>query len=270
MINAAESHRRENKPRSRTFAGCGHLQELVAPIVRLRLGCALLGLFRHCLSSGKLDRRQYRAADLHGFRSLLGGRDANIAREPCCVVRLWRVHEGPGGVVPARGCFLPELAVLSADVLADAGASGAAAVSLCVYHLGCGDIAGLRRRRLSHRAAPSGDRVGAGRTLYRVEFHRRAERISDGIAAGRFAALPRSPAGDGRRVYRLSYLQAAIRHLVPGRSHRIAPMARHRQRRGYGGVVGRWLGHPVRRRAVGWLSPRACRTGRTEPPGRSG
>ncbi len=216
---------------------------------------ALLGVLCHSLSSGKLDRWQHRAADLHGFRSLLGGRDANTAREPCCVVRLWRVHEDPGGVVPARrmpftraGRRIHRRSLLVLAPLALLPYRSAFITWDMVTLLGCVAVVYLIVRR---RAAIA---LALGLAVYRVEFYRRAKRISDGIAAGRFAAFPRSPAGDGRRVYRLSDLQAAIRHLVPGRSHRLASMARDRQRRGYGGVVGRWLGHPVRCRAVGGLS----------------
>ncbi len=199
MIYAAERHRRETNPDRKPSRAV----DIFKSWWLQSFGYAFAALYLRCTSSFFIEREAGSLA-APGCRSTRisqsGGRPGcKRCTGPRRIVRSRRIRQDPGGAVRARRGLLPELAVVSADILSGAGAAGVAAVRLCVHHLGCGDIAGLRRRRLSDRAAPGGDRAGAGRAVYRVEFYRRAKRIPDGIAAGCFAAFPRSPTGDGRR-----------------------------------------------------------------------
>ena len=176
----------------------------VAAIVRLRLRCALLAVLRQFFierAAGSLavpglpiytDFGAWWAAGMHALHG-----NAAALYDPDEFAKIQSALFGPGeAFYPNWPSYPPTFFLVLAPL-------ALLPYRFCVHHLGCGDIARLRRHRLSDRSAPSGNRPGTGRPVFRLEFSRRAKRVPNGIVAGRFAAFPRAPTGAGRRLYGL-------------------------------------------------------------------
>ena len=195
-------------------ATCRHSRQTAsAPLSRrgtagsLRL-CAGDNLCRDfCASlSGRLVDPRYRwGTGLYRLCDDLGGRHRGGARRSGPAVRFGAIPQNPGAASRNKAVFLPELA-LPADHAVDRRAVRCVAVPVRVPILGYPHARRPAHRRLPHRAAAVGDPARFGISVHRVEFPRRAERLSNRFAARSCTVVPAAAAGARRYLYRLPQL----------------------------------------------------------------